>query len=84
MQRLDERQRLVLAARTAHGGSGFERRAGRKHGEASEEPALVLVQQVVAPVEGRAQRLLASGEIVRAAAEDAQPLRQPLSKRPCR
>ena len=84
VQRFDERERLVLVAREAHGGCGFERCAGREHGEASEESLLVLGKQVVAPGEGRGQRLLPSGEIVRAAAEHAQPLRQPLRKRPCR
>ncbi len=55
-----------------------ERRAAAEHGKAGEHSSLVIREQVVAPVERLVQRLLARREVVRAAGEKPQPLRQPV------
>ena len=47
-------------------------RAAGEHGEAGERRPLVIVEQVVAPIDRRSQRALALGRVTRAGAERAQ------------
>jgi hypothetical protein len=57
------------------GGDGFRRLrrgAAGEHGETRKAPLLGVSQQVVAPVDGRAQRLLACGRVAGAGAERAE------------
>ena len=49
-----------------------DRRAAGEHREAREARLLVVAEQVVAPVDRRAQRLLAGGRVARARAERAE------------
>src|SRR5438067_6692921 len=57
----------------------LERAAAREDGEPSEELLLVLGQQLVAPLDRRAQRLLARVDGA-AGLEQIQPLREPLDE----
>src|SRR5712691_2031726 len=51
--------------------------AARKDREASEQPALLRVEQVVAPLDRVSKRLLPAGQVTSPAAERAQRLRKP-------
>ena len=55
--------------------------AAREDGHPREERLLVRVERRVAPVDRAAQRLLAGGQVARAAGEDAQAVRQPFEER---
>src|SRR6185312_15908821 len=77
---LDELQRRILVAFDADLGGRLERRTGREDREASEKAAFLVVEQVEAPVERLAQRLLARGGVVRAPREERQPFREPLEQ----
>ena len=69
----------VLAA--ADGLGGVERAAAGEDGEAREERLLVRAEQVVAPVDRRAERLLAGGQVARAAGEEVEALLEPREQR---
>ena len=58
---------------------GVERAAAAEDGEPGEEPLLVLVEQVVAPRDRRAQRRVALVGVA-AALEQVEPLRDPLEQ----
>ena len=58
----------------------MERRAGREDGEPCQQRPLVLVEEVVAPVDGLPQRLLSRREIARPAREESEALVEPLAQ----
>ena len=58
-----------------------ERAAAGEDGEAREERLLVGAEQVVAPVDRRAERLLAGGQVARAAGEEVEALLEPGEQR---
>ena len=68
-QRRQARQEPVAAADRL---GGLERAAADEDGEAREQRLLVGAEQLVAPVDRRAQRLLALGQVARAAGEELE------------
>ncbi len=66
---------------TADGLGGGERAAAGEDGEAREECLLVRAEQVVAPVDRRAERLLARGHVPWAAGEEVEALLEPGEQR---
>ena len=50
----------------------LDRRAAREHGEAREARLLAVAQQLVAPVDGRAQRVVAGGRVASGGAGSAE------------
>ena len=54
----------------------FERAASREDGETPEQPLLGFVEEIVAPIDRPAQRLLAGRQIPRAPGQQLQPLLQ--------
>ena len=77
-QRREARQEVVAAA---DGLGGVERAAAVEDGEAREERLLVGAEQVVAPVDRRAERLLARGQVAWAAGEEVEALLEPGEQR---
>ncbi len=65
----------------ADSGGGLKRTASHKDGEPAEEALLLFCQQVIAPLEGVAQRLLAGGQIACATGEDIQAAREAFEQR---
>ena len=61
----------------AHRFRGVEREAAAEHREAREHAALVGLQQLIAPVDGAAKRLLACGSVARARRQQRQTPREP-------
>src|SRR5207344_150353 len=61
--------------------SRLERPAACEHAELREERLGILLEQVVAPVEGHAQRLLMLRCVPSAAGEEREPIRQPPEER---
>ena len=60
----------------AHVLGGVERERAREHRQAPEQQALLAVEQLVAPVDRRAQRLLAGERRAAAVAEDVEAVAQ--------
>ena len=69
------------SSRSAHGVGGFQRPAADEDGEAAEEAALGLVQQVVAPGDRVAQRLLTGRQVACAAGQEGKSSLQPADDR---
>ena len=59
----------------------LQRAAAGEHGQARQQPARVLVEQLVAPVDRATECPLVRGEIARSAGQERQPLSQPLQHR---
>ena len=59
----------------------LELAAADEHGEPREQPPLALVEQVVAPGDRAAQRLLALRQVARAGRQDAELVLEPLEDR---
>ena len=78
--RSDRPSRLALRI-AGDGRGGLERGPTGENREAGEEPLLVGIEQVIAPGDGVAHRLLARGEIARPALEDVQPAVEPSQQR---
>ena len=77
-QALDPIQRAAFVTAEADLGDCRERRATPEHGEPGQQAAVLVRQQVVAPVEGLVERLLPGRQVVGPAGEEAQSLRQPV------
>src|SRR5439155_3048295 len=73
---LDDVRARELRARRDRGG-GVEREASREHRQPPQDDALRLGQQLVAPVERRAQRLLARQRRAAAACEEPEAIVEP-------
>ena len=71
-ERLDQIERAV-----ANGLDHVESGTAGEHGEPREEPLLVWLEQLVAPVDRRSKRLLAVGNVTRASGQQIEPLVQP-------
>jgi hypothetical protein len=57
--------------------SGLERPPAREHGQAREQPAFSIRQQLVTPVDGRFQRPLPRDGRPRSARQQPEPILQP-------
>src|SRR5207249_2943002 len=66
---------------TADGLGGFDRKAADEDGEALEQHAVRWVQEVVAPVDDVAERLLPEGMVTRAFCQQRQAALQSCSQR---
>ncbi len=77
-QALDAIQRAALVTGEADLGNGRERCATPEHRQSGQQAAVLIRQQVVAPVEGLVKRLLPGRQVVGPAGEEAQTLRQPV------
>ena len=71
----------VERARAAHRLGRLERPAADEHAEPREQRLASAVEQVVAPADRRAQRLLARGRVARPGAEQVEPALEPLEDR---
>ena len=79
---VDQRREAGQDARAAADRlGGLERAAADEDGEPREERLLVRPEQRVAPVDRRAQRLLARGQVARAAGEQVEALLEPGEQR---
>src|SRR6185503_20361417 len=77
-QALDDLDAVELGRRAADGLGAVELAAADEHGQAGEQAALARAEQVVAPRNRPAARLLALGQIARAGGQDAQLVLEPL------
>ena len=75
-QRLDPLQRVQIAFGVADLLYGLQGAASREDRQPAEERLLLLVQQVVAPVDGTAQGLLAGGQVARPSLQELQAVAQ--------
>jgi len=78
-----QRLELVEAATARLGADGLdvgERAAAGEDGEPAEEPLLLLVEEGVAPVDRRAQRLLPLGAVAGTGDEDVERVVEPLEQ----
>ena len=71
----------ISLGRPADGLGRFQVAAADEHGEPREKAPLALVEQVVAPGDGAAQRLLALGQVARAGRQDAELVLESLEDR---
>ena len=78
---VDERRERLEHVVAADRLRGVEREAAGEDREPREEPARVVVEQVDAPLDRRAQRALALGDVARAARQQRQPLLEPREDR---
>ena len=60
---------------------GFECTATDEDREAPEEALLLFIQEIVAPLDGVAQRLLAGGQVLCSTCQDLEPVREALEQR---
>ena len=72
---------VLFTAHLAHRFCRFKGAAAHKDGEPAEEALFLCRQQVVAPLQGVAQRLLAGGQVLRSSRQDLEPVREPLQQR---
>ena len=80
---VDERRELVQVG-VAHGLGSLQRTTTCERGQTREQLALASRQQLVAPRNRLAQRLLATRRVARARCQQRQPLLQALEDRVCR
>ncbi len=73
-----ERRDPVERLEPAHRLGGFEREAAGEHAELREQPLGLRFEQVIAPADRGAQRLLALRRVAGAAAEQIEPAREPV------
>jgi hypothetical protein len=59
----------------------LQRTAAHEDGEPPEEPLLLLAEQLIAPLDRVAQRLLSRRQIARASGQHLQPLRKAFEQR---
>ena len=76
-----ERGDAVERLEAADGLGGVEREAAGEDAELGEQPLRRRVEQVVAPVDRAAQRLLAARDVARAGAEEVEPAREAVEDR---
>jgi hypothetical protein len=72
-QALGHERRNLRPAGVAHCGRAVDAAAAREHGQPCEQHLLVRLQELVAPVDRRAERPVADGEVACAVAGELQP-----------
>ena len=80
-QAVERRRRPSSAAGPQHGLGRLEVAAADEHRQAVEEPALAVVEQVVAPGDRAAQRLLARRQVARPGGQDVELMLEPVEDR---
>ena len=81
LQAAEDVERPLVAGDPAHGVRRLERPAAREDPEAREQPAILGVEEVVAPVDRPAQRPLPLRQVPPAARAEVEPVAQALRHR---